>query len=89
MGDKSMFSMGFSKNQLGCCGYDDLAIKPATTSPITRSNKIPQASMNYIKTLKASPPRFSSVGTTARLNVANLSSAKEGLLQKGRREGRS
>lgn len=87
MGDKSMFTLGFSKNQLGCCGYDELAVKPATTSPITNSKRIPQASAP--KSQAAAPPRFGSIGTTSRIQVQNLKGSGEGLLQKGRREGRS
>jgi hypothetical protein len=87
MGDKSMFTMGFSKNQLGCCGYDELAVKPATTSPITNSKRIPQ--VNMVKSQLAAPPRAGSIGTTSRVQIQNLQGPREGLLQKGRREGRS
>lgn len=86
MNSKSMFTMGFSNAQLGCCGYDDLAVKPATTSPISDASRLPAP-----RALKSqiAPPRFSQVGSTSRMSVLNLPRPEIGLLQKGRREGRS
>jgi len=91
MGDHSMFSMGFSKNQLGCCGYDELAVKPPTTSPLTSlKRKIqPEAQVNVVVPQPPILPRLSSAGTTSRIRVENFLRPVEGLLERGRREWRS
>lgn len=87
MSERSMFSMGFSKTQLGCCGYDELAHKPATTSPISDASRFPKQSQ--YKPVYVGPPRYSSIGTVSYMRVENLRRPAEGLLQRGRREGRS
>jgi len=87
MSDRSMFTMGFSKTQLGCCGYDELVHKPQTTSPISDASRFPK--QNSYKPTYVGAPRYSSIGTTSQIRVENLPKASEPLRLRGRRDGRA
>lgn len=67
--------MEHHEHHLGCCGYDELVDKPATTRPLTDARRIPTVKIEPKKTDGPMVTRRIGMGSSqapARYRVVNL-----------------